>query len=165
MNANAKLKGQTALVTGASSGIGEGVAIALANDGANVIVNCSSHPQRGQEVVDKIKANGGNALVYQADVSNEEQVQAMFAAAIEAFGTIDILVNNSGIQKDLAFADMSLADWQKVIDVNLTGQFLCAREAVKGISAPGYRSRKKCCGRKDHLHEQCARSDTLGGSC
>jgi glucose 1-dehydrogenase len=131
MNTNTKLKGQSALVTGASSGIGKAVAIALANDGANVVVNYSSHPERAQEVADEIKANGGTAIVYQADVSKEEEVQAMFQAMYKEFGTIDILVNNAGLQKDSSFVDMTLSDWQKVIDVNLTGQFLCAREAAR----------------------------------
>ena len=131
MNANVKLKGQSALVTGASSGIGKAVAIALANEGANVVVNCSSHPEHGDEVVAEIKANGGTAMVYQADVSKEDEVQAMFQAMYKEFGTIDILVSNSGIQKDSSFAEMSLESWQRVIDVNLTGQFLCSREAVR----------------------------------
>lgn len=119
------------MVTGASSGIGKAVAIALGNEGANVVVNCSSHPERGQEVADEIQRNGGQAIVYKADVSKEEEVQAMFKKMYETFGTIDILVNNAGLQKDAAFVDLSLADWQKVIDVNLTGQFLCAREAAR----------------------------------
>lgn len=131
MNANQKLKGQSALVTGASSGIGKAVAIALANEGANVLVNCSSHPEHGHEVADEIKANGGTAIVYKADVSKEEEVQAMFQAMYKEFGTIDILINNAGLQKDCSFIDMTLADWQKVIDINLTGQFLCAREAAR----------------------------------
>src|SRR5438128_9632269 len=130
MNSDLKLKGQSALVTGASSGIGKAVAIALANEGANVVINCSSHPERGEEVAEEIKANGGTAMVYQADVSKEGEVQAMFQAMYKAYGTIDILVSNSGIQKDSALVDMSLADWQRVLDVNLTGQFLCAREAA-----------------------------------
>ncbi|MDQ6815013.1 MAG: SDR family NAD(P)-dependent oxidoreductase, partial [Bacteroidota bacterium] len=131
MNTSLKLKGQSALVTGASSGIGKAVAIALANEGANVVINCSSHPEHGEEVAAEIKANGGTAMVYQADVSKENEVQAMFQAMYQAYGTIDILVSNSGIQKDSALADMSLENWQRVIDVNLTGQFLCAREAVR----------------------------------
>ncbi len=131
MAINLKLRGQSALVTGASSGIGKAVAIALANEGANVVVNCSSHPERGQEVADEIKAKGGKAMVYQADVSKEEEVQGMFQAMYKEFGTIDILVNNAGLQKDSPFVDMTLGDWQKVIDVNLTGQFLCAREAAR----------------------------------
>jgi glucose 1-dehydrogenase len=137
MNTNGKLKGQAALVTGASSGIGKAVAIALANEGASVVVNCSSHPEKGQAVADEITASGGTAMVYQADVSKEEEVQAMFREMYRAYGTIDILVSNSGIQKDSAFADMSLENWQRVIDVNLTGQFLCAREAVRAFLKRG----------------------------
>ncbi len=131
MNPNPRLKGQAALVTGANSGIGKAVAIALANDGANVVVNYVTHPETADAVVAEIKNNGGTAIVLQADVSKEDQVQAMFQAMYKAFGTIDILVNNAGLQKDAAFENMSLADWQLVIDVNLTGQFLCAREAVR----------------------------------
>ncbi len=126
-----KINGQSALVTGANSGIGEAVAIALGAQGANVVVNYVTHPEAAQQVVDKIKADGGNAIAIQADVSNEEQVQAMFQQMFKEFGTIDILVNNAGLQKDSSFENMSLADWQLVINVNLTGQFLCAREAVK----------------------------------
>src|SRR3954447_13902350 len=103
MNNPLKLKGQSALVTGASSGIGKAVAIALAKEGARVVVNCSSHPERGQEVADEIKTAGGTAIVYQADVSKEDQVQAMFQAMYKEFETIDILVCNSGIQKDAPF--------------------------------------------------------------
>jgi glucose 1-dehydrogenase len=131
MNTYQKLRGQSALVTGANSGIGLAVAKALAMDGANVIVNYVTHPETAQAVVDDIKANGGNAIALQADVSNETQVQAMFQAMYKEFGTIDILVNNAGLQKDSPFQDMSLADWQLVININLTGQFLCAREAVR----------------------------------
>ncbi len=131
MNPNPRLKGQAALVTGANSGIGKAVAIALANDGANVVVNYVTHPETADAVVAEIKSNGGTSIALQADVSKEDQVQAMFQAMYKAFGTIDILVNNAGLQKDAAFENMSLADWQLVIDVNLTGQFLCAREAVR----------------------------------
>ena len=131
MNANPKLKGQSALVTGANSGIGLAVAKALAMDGANVVVNYVTHPELAQAVVDDIKANGGTAIALQADVSNESEVQAMFQAMYKEYGTIDILVNNAGLQKDSAFENMSLADWQLVINVNLTGQFLCAREAAR----------------------------------
>ena len=131
MNYNPKLKGQSALVTGANSGIGKAVAISLGNDGANVVVNYVTHPETAQEVVDEIKSNGGNAIALPADVSKEDQVQSMFQAMYKEFGTIDILVNNAGLQKDSAFENMTLADWQLVIDVNLTGQFLCAREATR----------------------------------
>ncbi|MGI4750416.1 MAG: SDR family oxidoreductase [Janthinobacterium lividum] len=131
MNPNPKLKGQTALVTGANSGIGKAVAIALGNEGANVAVNYVTHPETAEEVVNEIKSNGGNAIALQADVSNEEQVLNMYQELYKAFGTIDILVNNAGLQKDSPLTEMSLADWQLVININLTGQFLCAREAAK----------------------------------
>ncbi len=137
MNANPKLKEQAALVTGANSGIGEGVAIALANDGAKVVVNYVDHPEAAQAVVDKIRKSGGTAIALQADVSKEHQVLAMFQAMVSEFGTIDILVNNAGIQKDSAFENMTLGDWQMVIDVNLTGQFLCSREAVREFKRRG----------------------------
>ncbi|GGD41780.1 glucose-1-dehydrogenase [Emticicia aquatilis] len=129
--AEKKLSGQTALVTGANSGIGEGVAIALGEAGANVVVNFVSNPDAANAVVEKIKSFGSNAIAIQADVSKEDQVQAMFQQMIETFGTIDILVNNAGLQRDAKFHEMTLAQWQLVIDVNLTGQFLCAREAIK----------------------------------
>jgi len=131
MNSNPKLKGQTALVTGANSGIGLAVAIALGNEGANVVINYVTHPEAADAVVTEITGNGGNAIAVQADVSNEQQVQSMFQQMFAKYGTIDILVNNAGLQKDSPFESMSLADWQLVINVNLTGQFLCAREAVK----------------------------------
>ena len=131
MNPNPKLKGQSALVTGANSGIGLAVAKALANDGANVVVNYVTHLETAQALVDEIRSTGGTAIALQADVSNEAQVQAMFQDMFKAFGTIDILVNNAGLQKDSSFENMSLADWQLVINVNLTGQFLCSREAVR----------------------------------
>jgi glucose 1-dehydrogenase len=131
MNSNPKLKGQSALVTGANSGIGEEVAIALANDGANVVVNYVTHPENADAIVKQIESNGGKAIAIKADVSNEIEVQSMFQQMFKEFGTIDILVNNAGIQKDSPLESMSLQDWQLVINVNLTGQFLCSREAVK----------------------------------
>jgi glucose 1-dehydrogenase len=131
MNSSPKLNGQAALVTGANSGIGKGVALALANDGAKVVVNYVTHPEAAEEVVAEIKRNGGEAIAFQADVSKEDQVQVMFREMCKAFGTIDILVANAGIQKDSNFEDMSLEDWNMVLGINLTGQFLCAREAVR----------------------------------
>src|SRR6218665_2866865 len=118
--AEKKLAGQSALVTGASSGIGEGVALALGEAGANVVVNYNSNPDAANAVVEKIKAFGSNAIAIQADVSKEESVQAMFKQMYEEFGTIDILVNNAGLQKDAKFDEMTLAQWQTVIDINLT---------------------------------------------
>lgn len=131
MNVPGRLNGQCALVTGANSGIGMAVVKELASEGARVVVNYVSHPEAAEAVVDDIKNNGGEAMAIKADVSKEDEVQTMFRQMVDAYGTIDILVNNAGIQKDAAFADMSLADWRIVLDVNLTGQFLCAREATR----------------------------------
>jgi glucose 1-dehydrogenase len=131
MNPNPKLKGQSALVTGANSGIGKAVAIALAMEGANVVINYVSHPEAADAMVQQITREGGNAIAVKADVSNENEVQSMFQQMFSKYGTIDILVNNAGLQKDASLENMSLADWQLVINVNLTGQFLCSREAVK----------------------------------
>ena len=125
------LQNQKALVTGANSGIGEACAIALGAAGASVAVNYVAQPEEADRVVGLIRAAGSEAIAVKADVSNEEQVQAMFAEMLKAFGTVDILVNNAGLQQDAAFQDMTLAQWNKVISVNLTGQFLCAREAVR----------------------------------
>jgi len=144
MNPNPKLKGQSALVTGANSGIGLAVAIALANDGANVVVNYVTHPEAADEVVSQIEKNGGNAIAIKADVSNEDEVQSMFQQMYKKYGTIDILVNNAGLQKDSPLESMSLADWQLVINVNLTGQFLCIREAVKEFLRRGIVSERSC---------------------
>ncbi len=129
--ADKKLSGQTALVTGANSGIGEGVALSLGEAGANVIVNYVSKPETAQVVVEKIKAFGSKAVAIKADVSNEPQVISMFQEAVKTFGTVDILVNNAGLQKDAKFDEMTLDQWNIVMNVNLTGQFLCAREAIK----------------------------------
>ncbi len=144
MKTNALLLGQSALVTGANSGIGKAVAIALANDGANVVVNYVTHPETADEAVQQIINNGGNAIAIKADVSKEDEVILMFQQMLEKFGTIDILVNNAGLQKDASFENMSLADWQLVINVNLTGQFLCAREAVKEFLRRGVISERSC---------------------
>ncbi|RCJ31355.1 sugar dehydrogenase [Nostoc minutum NIES-26] len=125
------LKGQKALVTGASSGIGEAIARNLAASGAAVAINYHSEAEEAQKIVDDIRSTNGEAIAIQADVSKENEVKAMFSQTLQQFGTIDILVNNAGLQKDSPFVDMSLDQWNAVIGVNLTGQFLCAREAAK----------------------------------
>jgi glucose 1-dehydrogenase len=131
------LEGQRAIVTGANSGIGEAVARGLAEAGAKVVVNYVVGDEQAKHVVDDITKSGGEAIAVQADVSKEDQVRAMFERAIDAFGSVDILVNNAGLQRDAPFHEMSLKDWQFVIDVNLTGQFLCAREAVREFRRRG----------------------------
>jgi glucose 1-dehydrogenase len=135
--ARQRLKGQVALVTGASSGIGAAVAKALAMEGAKVVVNYARSLDGAKKVVDEIQANHGVAIAVQADVSQEEQVKNMFEQIFAEFDTIDILVNNAGLQKDAPFVDMTLAHWKLVLDVNLTGQFLCAREAAKEFIRTG----------------------------
>ena len=126
-----KLKGQIAIVTGGSSGIGAGVAQALAAEGARVVVNYSSSRDKAEQVLAEIKARGGEGMTVRADVSREEEVKTLFAETISRYGTVDILVNNSGLQSDAKFHEMTLEKWNHVIGVNLTGQFLCAREAIK----------------------------------
>lgn len=125
------LSGQRALVTGANSGIGAAVAKGLAAAGAAVVVNYVNGEERAAQVVEEIKAAGGAAIAVRADVSKEDQVQAMFRQMYKAYGSIDILVNNAGLQQDAPFQEMTLQQWEFVISVNLTGQFLCAREAVR----------------------------------
>ncbi|MFD3470261.1 SDR family oxidoreductase [Streptomyces sp. NPDC058682] len=125
------LRGQKALVTGANSGIGKATAIGMGRAGADVVVNYVAGREEAEKVVAEIASFGVRAAAYEADVSDEGQVVAMTERMVEEFGTIDILVANAGLQRDSAFTEMTLAQWQKVIDVNLTGQFLCAREATK----------------------------------
>jgi glucose 1-dehydrogenase len=129
------LAGHAAIVTGASSGIGASVAEAIATAGAAVVVNYHSGAEPAEELADRIVAKGGRAIAVKADVSREEEVVRLFGEAAAAFGRIDVLVSNSGVQQDAAIADMTLDDWNKVIGINLTGQFLCAREAVKRFRA------------------------------
>lgn len=133
------LKGQKALVTGANSGIGKAVAIALGEAGADVVVNYVRGEDAAQAVVKTIAASGSKALALHADVSQEQQVQQMFRNMIDELGTIDILINNAGLQQDAPFDEMTLAQWNTVIGVNLTGQFLCAREAVREFKRRGVR--------------------------
>jgi glucose 1-dehydrogenase len=125
------LKSQPALVTGANSGIGYAVAKALAAAGAPVVVNYVADPPSAERVVDEIRTAGGEAMAIHADVSREDEVQAMFRKMFDAYGTIHILVNNAGLQRDASFVEMTLHDWEFVLSVNLTGQFLCAREAAR----------------------------------
>ena len=126
-----KLQGQVAIVTGASSGIGAGVAKALAAEGATVVVNYSSSPEKAEKVLTEIKSNGGDGTTIKADVSDEKQVLDMFQLVLKKYGTVDILVNNAGLQNDAKFHEMTLKQWDHVIGINLTGQFLCSREAIK----------------------------------
>ncbi len=142
------LLGQTAIVTGASSGIGRSIANALCAAGANVVVNYIGPDTQAAEVVHEITHCGcthrGQAIAHKADVADEAHVLAMFERTIAEFGTVDILINNAGLQQDAPLESMSLAQWRKVIDVNLTGQFLCAREAVREFKRRGVKPKTSC---------------------
>lgn len=134
---HARLRGQKALVTGASSGIGRAVAAHLAREGAAVAVNYAGNAAAAETLVAEIAAAGGTAFAVRADVSREDDVEAMFRQVVERFGTLDILVNNAGLQQDAPFDQMTLSQWQRVIEVNLTGQFLCARAAIREFKRRG----------------------------
>ncbi|MDP4150570.1 MAG: glucose 1-dehydrogenase [Bacteroidota bacterium] len=144
------LTGQIAIVTGASSGIGAGVAKALAAAGATVVVN---HPvpatrDAAESVLAEIRSAGGSGTTCLCDVSKEPEVQKMFADVIAQYGTVDILINNAGLQRDAPFQDMTLEQWNYVLGVNLTGQFLCAREAIREFLRRGVvPSRSKAAGK------------------
>jgi glucose 1-dehydrogenase len=138
------LLGQKALVTGASSGIGRAIAIALGEAGADVVVNYASGAEKAEAIVQQITDNGARAMAIKADVSDETQVQSMFAEMQREFGTIDILVNNAGLQQDAPFHELTLAQWNRVMGVNLTGQFLCSREAVKEFRRRGVKPEISC---------------------
>jgi len=134
------LKGQKALVTGANSGIGRAIAIELAKAGADVVINYYSGDEAAEQTVEEILSCGcpnKRAYAHKADVSKEDQVQAMFQRMCKEFGTVDILVNNAGLQQDAAFDQMTLTQWNRVLDVNLTGQFLCSREAIREFKRRG----------------------------
>lgn len=122
---------KTVIVTGASSGIGQGIAIAFGNLGANVVINYHSDEEGARHTLDEIQKGGGKGFIYQADVAKEQEVTALFDAAIAEYSGFDILINNAGIQMDNSFSKMSLEEWNGVIDTNLTGQFLCARQAIR----------------------------------
>lgn len=143
-----RLHNQTAVVTGASSGIGQGIAIALAKEGAHVCINYHSSEDGAKETLQHIREAGGEAFIHQADVSDPDHVKEMFRTTIEKYGTVDVLINNAGIQKDAPFLEMSHDDWQKVININLSGQFYCAQEAAKEFIRRGIvENRSKAAGK------------------
>ncbi len=125
------LQEQVAIVTGASRGIGRAVALALAAEGANVVVNYAKSQEAAEQVVAEIRDMGSNGMALQGDVSKPNQVEALFKAVLEKWQRVDVLVNNAGITRDTLLLRMSLEDWQAVIDLNLTGVFLCTRAASK----------------------------------
>jgi glucose 1-dehydrogenase len=133
------LAGRRALVTGGDSGIGQGIAYELAAHGAGVAINHVGGSEVADAMVERITAAGGRAIAVPMNVTNEEQVAAAFRTAREELGGFDLLVNNAGVEKPFALVDMPLSEWQKVIDVNLTGAFLCAREAARAMLDQGVR--------------------------
>src|SRR6266436_5926059 len=138
------LLGQRALVTGASTGIGRAIALSLSDAGADVAINYVSGEDKAEALAEEIRGKGSRALALRADVSDESQVRAMFGSMLKELGTIDILVNNAGLQQDAPFHELTLAQWNKVLAVNLTGQFLCAREAVREFMRRGVRPEVSC---------------------
>ena len=158
------LAGQKALVTGANSGIGEAVAIALGQAGAEIVVNYVTGEDRAEAVAEEIRRSDVRAFAYKADISEERQVQEMFRRAIAEFGTIDILVNNAGLQRDAPFHTMSLEQWNTVIAVNLTGQFLCAREAVLDSCAAASSRPSRALPARSSVSARCMRSSRGPGT-
>jgi len=152
-----RLDGQVALVTGASSGIGHACAEALAAAGAAVVINYHSHAEPAEALVRRIERGGGRAIAVGADVSKEDEVRRLFDKTLAAFGALDILVANSGMQKDAALTEMTLEAWKAVLDVNLTGQFLCAQAAVRQFERQGRRPHSRALGKiicMSSVHQQ-----------
>lgn len=142
-----RLDGQVAIVTGASSGIGLGVARELALSGAKVAVNYRSQQEPADTLVAEIERAGGEAFAVKADVSKEDEVAALFAATVKRYGAVDIVVANAGLQQDASVTEMTLEQWREVIDVNLTGQFICAQAAIRQFSKQGRRGVSKALGK------------------
>lgn len=125
------LKGKVALVTGSSRGIGRGIALALAEAGADVVINCMGNVAAAEEVAEKVRGFGRKALVLKADVSDAVQVQELFGKIMEEFGRLDILVNNAGTSQDKDIFEMTYEDWDRIIKTNLTSGMLCSKAAME----------------------------------
>lgn len=140
------LRNQTAIVTGSSTGLGRACALGLAEEGMNVVINYHSSEEQARDVGQVIKDQGGKAIMVQADVSQEEDVKRLFHACEEAFGRLDVVVSNAGLQADAAFTEMTLEEWNRVLSVDLTGQFLVCREAAKRFKQQGVRDHRRSAG-------------------
>ena len=153
------LKGQTAIVTGSSTGLGQACAIGLGREGMNVVVNYHSSDQEAKETAAEIEKAGGRAIIVQADVSKEDDVAKLFRECDKAFGHLDLLVANAGLQADAAFTEMTLEQWNKVINVDLTGQFLCCREAARIFRKQGVHEHGRAAGKiicMSSVHDEIA---------
>lgn len=156
---NINLKGQTAIITGSSTGLGRACAIGLAREGMNVVVNYHSSEEEAQDTRKTIEKAGGQAIVVKADVSKEDEVEKLFAACLEAYGHLDLLVANAGLQADAAFTEMTLEQWNRVISVDLTGQFLCCREAARIFRRQGVHEHSTAAGKiicMSSVHDEIA---------
>jgi len=132
-----KLKDRVAIVTGSATGIGQAIAVAMAEEGASVVVDYVGHPDAPAETISRISAAGGRAISFAADVANPTEVAGLIAKTVETFGGLDILVNNAGIEKKFPIVDFPLDEWQKILTVNLTGPFLCSQAAARQMIAQG----------------------------
>jgi glucose 1-dehydrogenase len=132
-----RLQGKTAVVTGAGTGIGQAIAVAFAKEGASVVVDYVGDASVAEETLNQIGAFGGKSISVKADVSNPDQVKGLVQQTLAAFGKLDIFVNNAGIEKKFAFVDYPLAEWQKIVAVNLTGAFLCCQAAARQMIKQG----------------------------
>ena len=153
------LSGQTAIVTGSSTGLGRACALGLAAEGMNVVVNYRSSRQQAEATAAEITERGGRAVVVQADVAEENDVQRLFGETIDAFGHLDLVVANAGLQADAAFTEMTLAQWNQVISVDLTGQFLCCREAARIFRRQGVHEHGRAAGKiicMSSVHDEIA---------
>ena len=153
------LKGQTAIITGSSTGLGKACAIGLGREGMNVVVNFHSSDKEAYQTAEAIERAGGKAIVVQADVSKEEDVAKLFAECDRAYGHLDLLVANAGLQADAAFTEMTLEQWNKVISVDLTGQFLCCREAARVFRRQGVHRHARAAGKiicMSSVHDEIA---------
>ncbi len=156
---NIDLQGQTAIITGSSTGLGQACAIGLGREGMNVVVNYHSSEKEAQQTAEKVEEAGGQAIVVQADVSKEDEVTKLYDACHDAFGHLDLLVANAGLQADAAFTEMTLEQWNKVINVDLTGQFLCARQAARIFKKQGLHPHSRAAGKiicMSSVHDEIA---------
>lgn len=156
---NLQLSGQVAIITGSSTGIGRACAIGLAAEGVRVVINYHSSEEEAEAVKKQIEGDGGEAIIVQADVSKEEDVRRMFRETMDAFGHLDIVVANAGLQDDAPFTQMTLEQWNKVIGVNLTGQFLVCREAAKVFRQQGIHEHSRAAGKiicMSSVHDEIA---------